>query len=138
MTKMGSKPESKRDEKGRLLPGSNNNPKGRPRALSEDVKKALDVLSMEAVAVIQRTLRSDDEKLALAAAQEILNRSLGKPTVQLDIKADSPAVAHLTAVTQLMMLTGVPSPIDVTPPDRTEIIDVTPIEDTQIEYKNPA
>ncbi len=119
----------KRDARGRLLPGSPpNNPKGRPPALPAEVRQRLDNLAEEAVEVVRRTLRSEDEKLAFAAAQEILNRAYGRPVMQakLDVTANGPA-SHLAA---MIAMTQKATPVIglLAEQDEPKVIDVTPVE----------
>jgi len=60
-------------------PGQSGNPSGRPK-----IVKAIRALAQEkapdAFARIVALTKSDDERVALAASQEICNRAWGKPT----------------------------------------------------------
>lgn len=94
----------KRGPKGEFLPGHSGNPGGRPRT-PERVKEMLDGLTEAAVTALADAVVGDDPKLRLTAAQEILNRSLGKPhtTASIDLRTDDAATAHLTALTAMSL-----------------------------------
>ena len=68
-----------RDDRGRLLPGHTANPSGRPRVV-EEIKELAREKVPAAFARICALIDSADERTALAAAQEVLNRAYGKPT----------------------------------------------------------
>ncbi|MFU0505854.1 DUF5681 domain-containing protein [Pseudaminobacter sp. NGMCC 1.201702] len=88
--------------KGRFAPGQSGNPSGRPKT-PEHVKAMLDGLTEKAVQALGEALDGDDLKLKLMAAQEVLNRSLGKPhaTASLDVNHKSDGPAHLLALAAL-------------------------------------
>ena len=72
---------------GRLFPkGVSGNPGGRPKG-NPEVKEILKAHSVEAANVMVGFLQSDNEKLRFMAAQEILNRTEGKPieSVKMDV-----------------------------------------------------
>ena len=71
-----------RDSKGRFLPGSVGNPRGRPK--KETLKKSLeyeilDSARMEAITRLIELIHSEDDTVALQACIEVLDRTLGTP-----------------------------------------------------------
>lgn len=58
--------------------GDSGNPKGRPK-MDPEVREALTKLTPRAVAKLEQLLESNDERVAMQAAHEILDRNLGKP-----------------------------------------------------------
>lgn len=66
-----------RDASGRLLKGSTANPGGRPKT-PEDIKKAFEAANPRAVERLIELLESKNEKVALRAAEIIIERTLGK------------------------------------------------------------
>jgi hypothetical protein len=72
-----------RDERGRIRQGATLNPGGRPRT-PEDVRQALCAALPKAVDRLIALLDSPDEKLALAAAQAVIARVLGREPVALE------------------------------------------------------
>jgi hypothetical protein len=89
-----------RDKNGRLLPGSKSlNPGGRPRT-PEHVKAMLEGLTEKAVFALEDALDGDDPKLRVVAAQEVLNRALGRPhtSASVDVKAVDNSRALLEAL----------------------------------------
>lgn len=78
----------KRDEKGRFVPGSQGNPGGRPKG-NPDVKKLLKEHSVDAAKKVIELLNCGNPKIELAAAQEILNRTEGKPLQTQDVQLSS-------------------------------------------------
>ena len=108
-----------RDKNGRLLPGSRSlNPGGRPRT-PEHVKAMLDGLTEMAVLALEDALDGDDPKLRLAAAQQILDRALGRPhtSASVDVKAVDNSRAFLEALIAVNAKEKQPTVIDavVTP-----------------------
>jgi hypothetical protein len=71
----------KRDGQGRWLPGSAAGP-GRPKSLHRaTLRGAITVADVKrAVKVLRKLMGSDDERIRLQAASEILDRSCGKPS----------------------------------------------------------
>lgn len=80
-TAAGSKKEAAASEqaasKGRFKPGQSGNPGGRPK-IDPAVKEALAALTVPAVQKLAELLKSDNEKIALGAVCEVLDRNLGK------------------------------------------------------------
>jgi hypothetical protein len=68
----------KRDEKGRLLPGSTANPSGRPKKIKEFVDALHARFYDQAFIVMQELLASDDDKVRVAALKELWDRMFGK------------------------------------------------------------
>ena len=75
----------KRDKNGRFLPGNKANPGGRPRA-DPEVKEILKAAAPDAAHKLVELLNSKNEKIAFQAAQEILNRTQGKPETMQKIE----------------------------------------------------
>ncbi len=77
----------KRRLNGTILPGNVLNPTGRPRIVQEiqELARSAAPAAFERVVAL---MNSDDERIALAASQEILNRAFGKPmvSVQSDVR----------------------------------------------------
>src|SRR5262245_42229970 len=110
---------------GMFRPGQSGNPSGRPKT-PEHVKEMLRALTDKAVQVLANTLDSDDEKLRLTAAQEVLNRTLGKPVAPVDMtvkNADGPA-AMVAALRTLADMATLASKVA-----GSETIDATPIRE---------
>jgi hypothetical protein len=63
--------------------GVSGNPGGRPK-LPTEVKEAFQAKAPEALAVLVRCLESSDDRIAMLAAQAILDRGYGKPVQQVD------------------------------------------------------
>lgn len=77
-----------RDDKGRFMPGSNVNPGGRPKG-NPKVKELLKEHSVDAAQKVIELLNCGNPKIELAAAQEILNRTEGKPLQTQDVQVSS-------------------------------------------------
>jgi hypothetical protein len=73
----------KRRPNGTILPGSTLNPSGRPRIVQEIQDMARSAVPA-AFARVVALVNSPDERVALAASQEILNRAYGKPLQQVN------------------------------------------------------
>ena len=61
--------------------GVSGNPSGRAK-LPAEVKAELRKLTPRAIAVLGELLTSDDDKVRMAAAKEVLDRHLGKPQTE--------------------------------------------------------
>ena len=109
----------KRDKSGRIMKGSRAvNPAG------GDVRKArmmtqLHGLTPRAISRLSHLLDSADEKVAIVAVKEVLDRNLGKPKASLDVKVEASLSAlHLQALEELAARARVAQAermIDITP-----------------------
>ncbi|MDL2227088.1 hypothetical protein LJB86_05485 [Deltaproteobacteria bacterium OttesenSCG-928-M10] len=77
----------KRERQGRFAPGASPNPGGRPRVVAL-VRELAQQHGEEALQKIIDLLQSDDERIVLAAAKEILDRAYGKPDQAHKIEGD--------------------------------------------------
>lgn len=68
----------KRDKNGRFLKGSPGNPGGRPKVVKA-IRELAQAVGPDAFQRVIELTRSEDERVALAACQEVLNRAYGKP-----------------------------------------------------------
>jgi len=108
-----------RGKGGLFKPGNNANPSGRPRVPSV-VKDLLREATPKAMQVLVDLLESENPKLRFQSAQEILNRSLGKPVQAIDLKTEGDmASAQLAALTAMAAAA-------LHPPADRPLIDVTP------------
>ena len=74
-----------RTKLGRFKPGFSGNPKGKTRT-DPLVKELLKANSLEAAQKLVELLDSENDKIAFMAAQEILNRTEGKPNQSLNME----------------------------------------------------
>ena len=74
---------AERDANGRFLPGFTPNPRGRPKIVDE-IKQLARQHAPDAFRRVCELVGSEDERTALAAAQEILNRAYGRPTQAIE------------------------------------------------------
>lgn len=79
---MSQVPAPQRRPDGTLLPGSTANPSGRPRIVGE-VQSLARGHAPAAFARVVTLVENADPRVALAAAQEVLNRAWGKPIAQV-------------------------------------------------------
>jgi hypothetical protein len=80
-----------RDSRGRWLPGVVLNPDGRP-VVAREVRDLARSHGPEAIAKLAHLMRSSkDERVQLAAAEELLNRGYGRPMQQLHIEHEDNA-----------------------------------------------
>lgn len=68
-------------------PGQSGNPSGRSKKRRDIETKAAESAE-EAINILAKLLKSKDERVALSAAQALLDRGVGKPTEKVDVKAD--------------------------------------------------
>lgn len=68
-------------------PGQSGNPSGRPKKDRDLTLLAKDE-SEKALKVLIKLMGSDDDRVALQAAQAILDRAVGKPRQTVDMNAD--------------------------------------------------
>lgn len=73
---MADAPEN-RDASGRFVPGVTGNPGGRPKGIAAIARQHTD----KAVDVLVAAMDSNDERVKIAAAKEILDRGYGKAPV---------------------------------------------------------
>jgi hypothetical protein len=105
-----------RDDHGRLLPGFSGNPSGRPRVVAQIRDMALKA-APAAFEEVCDLVQSVDERIALAASQEILNRAYGKSVVAIDaeVKTFDMRALYLAAVKAVNGYPPKPEIVDVTP-----------------------
>ncbi|WJR78772.1 hypothetical protein [Bradyrhizobium sp. NP1] len=85
---------AERDTGGRWLPGFTPNPSGRPKIV-EEIKSLARQHAPEAFKRVCELVGSEDERTALAAAQEILNRAYGRPTQAIEQTVEYPDIKQL-------------------------------------------
>ena len=71
----------------KFVKGVSGNPGGRPKTIPE-VKEILKAASPDAAKTLVELLNSEKDSIRLAAAQDILNRTQGKPLQMQDINMD--------------------------------------------------
>ena len=76
-----------RDSKGRFIKGSTGNKCGRPKVVTE-LRQLAREQAPEAFKKIAELMDSENERVALAACQEILNRAYGKPEQAHKLEGD--------------------------------------------------
>jgi len=67
--------------------GQSGNPSGRPKK-QHDITELAREGSVEAIKKLVKLVQSDDDKIALAAANAVLDRAFGKPKETVDVNAD--------------------------------------------------
>ena len=82
--------EAPRDPRGRMLPGTTLNPGGRPKAWRE-FQDAVRERSPEALAIIDRALKSKDPAQRQWAAEKVLAYGWGRPPQRVQIGGDEDA-----------------------------------------------
>jgi hypothetical protein len=112
---------AQRDDHGRLLPGFSGNPSGRPRVVAQIRDMALKA-APAAFEKVCDLVQSVDERIALAASQEILNRAYGKPLQSVDAEVKKFDMNALYLAATKLANCGDPA----TAP---KIVDVTPLPD---------
>jgi hypothetical protein len=83
-----------RKPNGQLLPGFTANPSGRPKVVGE-IKELARLHAPAAFERVCQLLESNDERISLAAAQEILNRAYGRPVHAVENKVEKVSMSHL-------------------------------------------
>src|SRR5262245_35698251 len=77
---------SPRLSNGRFKPGHSGNPGGRPK-LPMALRDGMRSLADDAMRVLEDALASEDERVRLMAAAQILDRGYGKPNQTVDMNA---------------------------------------------------
>ena len=90
-----------RDNSGRFLPGQSANPGGRPSGVKE-LRELTRQYTHEAVAVLVKHLHDPDPRVALYAANSLLDRGYGRPSPAVDEDKSDVATAHLEALKTIM------------------------------------
>ena len=89
--KLQNKPaEVARDAHGRVLPGATPNPGGRPKIWRE-FQEAMRERSPQAVAIVDKALRSRDADERRWAAEKVLAYAWGRPPQRVQVGADEDA-----------------------------------------------
>ena len=83
-----------RADKGRFAPGVSGNPGGRP-TLPAEIKEMFQAKGPEALKVLTRCLQSGDDRIAMMAAQAILDRGYGRPTQSIDANINDDPVRYI-------------------------------------------
>ena len=94
-SEQGRNTMSRRTGNGRFQKGESGNPGGRPK-LPADIREAFKAKAPQALEVLTRCLQSGDDRVAMMAAQAILDRGYGKPTQSIDanLTEDGGPVRH--------------------------------------------
>ncbi len=80
--------------KGGFQKGQSGNPGGRSK-LPADIREAFKAKAPEALEVLTRCLQSGDDRIAMMAAQAILDRGYGKPTQSIDANINDDPVRYI-------------------------------------------
>ena len=80
--------------KGGFQRGRSGNPGGRPK-LPADIREAFKAKAPEALEVLTRYLQSADDRIAMMAAQAILDRGYGRPTQSIDANINDDPVRYI-------------------------------------------
>ena len=87
---------TKRDSKGRFPKNTSGNPSGRPK-MDPAITAKLKELTLPAIKRLAELMRSDNEPVAKAACDSILDRSLGKPVQGVSLaNGDGDRIASVT------------------------------------------
>ena len=90
---------SRRTGNGRFQKGGIRNPGGRPK-LPAEMREMFQAKSQEALDVLIRCLQSGDDRVAMMAAQAILDRGYGKPmqSIDADVTEDGGSVRYYVEI----------------------------------------
>ena len=80
--------------KGGFQRGRSGNPGGRPK-LPADIREAFKAKAPQALEVLTRCLQSEDDRIAMMAAQAILDRGYGRPTQSIDANINDDPVRYI-------------------------------------------
>ena len=83
--------------KGGFKRGQSGNPGGRPK-LPADIREAFKAKAPEALEVLERCLQSNDDRVAMMAAQAILDRGYGRPVQSIDANISEDRVRYIAEV----------------------------------------
>lgn len=78
----------KRTAGGKFAPGAKANPGGRPKVVGL-IRELAQSYGPEAFQRVIELMQSEDERVALAAAREILDRAYGKPEMSHKVEGDA-------------------------------------------------
>ena len=82
--------EVPRDARGRILPGATPNPSGRPKVWAE-FREAMRDRSPQAVAIVDKALKSRDAEERRWAAEKVLAYAWGRPPQRVQVGGDEDA-----------------------------------------------
>ena len=80
--------------KGGFQRGQSGNPGGHPK-LPADIRESFKAKAPEALEVLTRCLQSGDDRVAMMAAQAILDRGYGRPTQSIDANITEDPVRYI-------------------------------------------
>ena len=80
--------------KGGFQRGRSGNPGGRPK-LPAEMREMFRAKAPQALEVLTRCLQSDDDRIAMMAAQAILDRGYGRPTQSIDANINDNPVRYI-------------------------------------------
>ena len=91
-----------RTARGYFAPGVSGNPQGRP-PLPREMKEVLESAAPRAIARLIELIESEDERVAAACANSVLDRLYGKPTQVTDAKVETTSIqaAHLRVLQEI-------------------------------------